>query len=120
MPKGGLNTGALNPTVTIRNGVSRVTIARPAFAKIKNQLERREDLAPVKKALENTKITFTEKNDAVLWDPLGPLASALAKILVREQGFARNREGHNYKVTQESIERLQDYVGEKPSTASNP
>lgn len=90
----------------------RIMIDRPAYAKIENQCSKREALAPIKKALSVTKVTRTEKNDAILWDPSPLLTKALAGLLRREQGFARKTDTHNYKVTEESIERLLKHAAE--------
>jgi len=87
----------------------RLTVQRAAFRKISTQVARREELAPVKVKLSETKITLSPKNDAILWNPTPSLCKALADILTREQTFARKPESDSYKLIEENIDRLRKH-----------
>jgi len=91
--------------------MSRITMQRSCFNKMKTQLNRHKAKhADLLKMLDNAKITENPKHDSIFWNPSKELCVALADLLQNEQAFSRDPTKHTFKVAEENIARFRKYA----------
>lgn len=92
----------------------RVTIERPIYSKLQTRLSKDEN-ADLREEFKAVEVTFSPKQDAILWDPPVEILKKVHSVLLREQGFMRKPDSASFALMTKVLDRLEKLTADAPN-----